>query len=65
MVSQERMRLPGIREAEAEFKASEEARRRKVDKKLFRESGKAATSEKPARKLQLPSRKSRSKPPFN
>ena len=64
MVSQERMRLPGIREAEAEFKAAEDARRRKVDKKLSRESGNANTSEKPARKLQLPTKKSRSKPPF-
>ena len=64
MVSQERMRLPGIREAEAEFKAAEEARRRKVDKKLSRKSGNANTSEKPARKLQLPTRRSRSKPPF-
>ena len=64
MVSQERMRLPGIREAEAEFKATEEARRRKVDKKLSRKSGNANTSEKPARKLQLPTRRSRSKPPF-
>ena len=64
MVSQERMRLPGIREAEAEFKAAEEARRRKVDKKLSRKRGSANTSEKPARKLQLPTQKSRSKPPF-
>ena len=64
MVSQERMRLPGIREAEAEFKAAEDARRRKVDKKLSRKSGNANTSEKPARKLQLPTRRSRSKPPF-
>ena len=64
MVSQERMRLPGIREAEAEFKAAEEVRRRKVEKKLSGKSGKAATSKTPARKLQLPTRKSRSKPPF-
>ena len=64
MVSQERMRLPGIREAEAEFKAAEEARRRKVDKKISRRSDNANISEKPARKLQLPTRKSRSKPPF-
>ena len=64
MVSQERMRLPGIREAEAEFKAAEDARRRKVDKKLSRKSGNANISEKPARKLQLPTKKSRSKPPF-
>ncbi|MFT6562585.1 MAG: general secretion pathway protein D [Limisphaerales bacterium] len=64
MVSQERQRLPGIREAEAEFKAAEDARRRKVDKKLSRKSGNANTSEKPARKLQLPTKKSRSKPPF-
>ena len=64
MVSQERMRLPGIREAEAEFKAAEEARLRKVEKKLSRKSGNANTSEKPARKLQLPTRRSRSKPPF-
>ena len=61
MVSQERMRLPGIREAEAEFKAAEEARRRKVDKKLSRKSSNASTG---ARKLQLPTRRSRSKPPF-
>ena len=64
MVSQERMRLPGIREAEAEFKAAEEVRRRKVEKKLSGKRGKAATSKTPARKLQLPTRKSRSKPPF-
>jgi general secretion pathway protein D len=64
MVSQERMRLPGIREAEAEFKAAEEVRRRKVEKNLSGKSGKAATSKTPARKLQLPTRKSRSKPPF-
>ena len=64
MVSQERMRLPGIREAEAEFKAAEEVRRRKVEKKLSGKSGKAATSQTPARKLQLPTKKSRSKPPF-
>ena len=61
MVSQERMRLPGIREAEAEFKAAEEARRRKVDKKLSRKSSNASTG---ARKLQLPTGRSRSKPPF-
>ena len=61
MVSQERMRLPGIREAEAEFKAAEDARRRKVDKKLSRKSSNASTG---ARKLQLPTRRSRSKPPF-
>ena len=61
MVSQERMRLPGIREAEAEFKAAEEARRRKVDKKLSRKSSNASTG---ARELQLPTRRSRSKPPF-
>ena len=61
MVSQERMRLPGIREAEAEFKAAEEARRRKVDKKLSRKSSNASTG---ARKLQLPTSRSRSKPPF-
>ena len=61
MVSQERMRLPGIREAEAEFKAAEEVRRRKVDKKLSRKSSNASTG---ARKLQLPTSRSRSKPPF-
>ena len=61
MVSQERMRLPGIREAEAEFKAAEEVRRRKVDKKLSRKSSNASTG---ARELQLPTRRSRSKPPF-
>ena len=61
MVSQERMRLPGIREAEAEFKAAEEARRRKVDKKLSRKSSNASTG---ARELLLPTRRSRSKPPF-
>jgi general secretion pathway protein D len=61
MVSQERMRLPGIREAEAEFKAAEEARRRKVDKKISRKSSNASAG---ARKLQLPTRSSRSKPPF-
>ena len=61
MVSQERMRLPGIREAEAEFKAAEDARRRKVDKKLSRKSSNASTG---ARKLQLPTSRSRSKPPF-
>ena len=61
MVSQERMRLPGIREAEAEFKAAEEVRRRKVDKKLSRKSSIASTG---ARKLQLPTSRSRSKPPF-
>ena len=61
MVSQERMRLPGIREAEAEFKAAEDARRRKVDKKLSRKSSNASTG---ARELQLPTRRSRSKPPF-
>ena len=55
MVSQERMRLPGIREAEAEFKAAEEARLRKVEKKL---------TKKPVLKLQLPTSRSRSKPPF-
>ena len=55
MVSQERMRLPGIREAEAEFKADEEARLRKVEKKL---------TKKPVLKLQLPTSRSRSKPPF-
>ena len=64
MVSQERMRLPGIREAEAEFKAAEAARLRKVEKKLTGKYGDAATSETPARKLQLPTRRSRSKPPF-
>ncbi|MCH2381923.1 MAG: hypothetical protein MK290_04335 [Pedosphaera sp.] len=58
MVSQERMRLPGIREAEAEFKAAEEARLRKVEKKL---TGK---TKKPVLKLQLPTSRSRSKPPF-
>ena len=61
MVSQERMRLPGIREAEAEFKAAEEARLRKVEKKLIGKSSNASTG---ARKLQLPNRRSRSKPPF-
>ncbi len=61
MVSQERMRLPGIREAEAEFKAAEDARRRNVDKKLSRKSSNASTG---ARELQLPTRRSRSKPPF-
>ena len=61
MVSQERQRLPGIREAEAEFKAAEDARRRKVDKKLSRKSSNASTG---ARKLQLPTSRSRSKPPF-
>ena len=61
MVSQERMRLPGIREAEAEFKAAEDARRRNVDKKLSRKSSNASTG---ARKLQLPTSRSRSKPPF-
>ena len=61
MVSQERMRLPGIREAEAEFKAAEEVRRRNVDKKLSRKSSNASTG---ARELQLPTRRSRSKPPF-
>ena len=61
MVSQERMRLPGIREAEAEFKAAEEVRRRKVDKKLSRKSSNASTG---ARELLLPTRRSRSKPPF-
>ena len=55
MVSQERMRLPGIRQAEAEFKAAEEARLRKVEKKL---------TKKPVLKLQLPTSRSRSKPPF-
>ena len=55
MVSQERMRLPGIREAAAEFKADEEARLRKVEKKL---------TKKPVLKLQLPTSRSRSKPPF-
>jgi len=61
MVSQERQRLPGIREAEAEFRAAEEARQRQVDKKL---SGKRGSAEKRTSTLQLPTRKSRSKPPF-
>ena len=61
MVSQERQRLPGIREAEAEFRAAEEARQRQVDKKL---SGKRGRAEKRTSTLQLPTRKSRSKPPF-
>jgi CO/xanthine dehydrogenase Mo-binding subunit len=50
-----------ICEAEAEFKAAEDARRRKVDKKLSRKSSNASTG---ARELQLPTRRSRSKPPF-
>ena len=65
MVSQERMRLPGIREAEAEFKAAEEARMRKVEKKLNGKKSKSTTSKESPRKLSMPSRSSRSKPPFN
>ena len=55
IVSQERMRLPGIREAEAEFKADEAARLKRVEKKLSRAAGEA-----PDRRPQT-----RSKPPFN
>jgi general secretion pathway protein D len=65
MVSKERMRLPGIREAEAEFKAAEEARMRKVEKKLNGKKSKSTTSKESPRKLSMPSRSSRSKPPFN
>ena len=67
MVSQERMRLPGIREAEAEFKAAEEARRRKVDKKLSRKSEKEGRSffkKKTSSKSENPTREIKSKPPF-
>ena len=56
MVSQERQRLPGIREAEAEFKADEETRQRQVEKKLSGMSDK---------KKGIFSRQTRSKPPFN
>ena len=55
IVSQERQRLPGIREAEAEFKADERARQLKVEKKLLEN-----TDEGPAL-----NRQTRSKPPFN
>ena len=56
IVSQERQRLPGIREAEAEFKADEETRQRQVEKKLSGMSDK---------KKGIFSRQTRSKPPFN
>ena len=56
VVSQERRRLPGIREAEAEFKADEETRQRQVEKKLSGMSDK---------KKGIFSRQTRSKPPFN
>ncbi|MEE2948290.1 MAG: hypothetical protein VX392_08215 [Verrucomicrobiota bacterium] len=55
IVSQERQRLPGIREAEAEFKADERARQLKVEKKLLEN-----TDEGP-----VLNRQTRSKPPFN
>ena len=55
IVSQERQRLPGIREAEAEFKADERARQLKVEKKLLEN-----TDEGPVLNPQT-----RSKPPFN
>ena len=56
VVSQERRRLPGIREAEAEFKADEETRQLQVEKKLSGNSDK---------KKGFFSRQTRSKPPFN
>ena len=56
IVSQERQRLPGIREAEAEFKADEETRQRQVEKKLSGKSDKKKGNF---------SRQTRSKPPFN
>jgi type II secretory pathway component GspD/PulD (secretin) len=67
MVSQERMRLPGIREAEAEFKAAEAARLRKVEKKLTGKSEKKGWSffkKKTSSKEENPSRTNKSKPPF-
>jgi general secretion pathway protein D len=57
VVSQERQRLPGIREAEAEFKADEKARQRKVERKISRMSDK---NEPPMQRSQTSS-----KPPFN
>jgi len=63
IVSQERMRLPGIREAEAEFKADNEARLRQVEKKLLKRESGGFFKQQPFK--QQPTRKTRSKPPFN
>ena len=69
MVSRERQRLPGIREAEAIFKADEQARLREVEKKLLKmkpvqvnEVEKGNPSPKTDKVLQK--RKTKLKPPF-
>ena len=54
IVSQERQRLPGIREAEAEFKAENEARLRQVEKKLMKQE----------KGNEVRARNMKSKPPF-
>ena len=64
IVSQERQRLPGIREAEAEFKADNEARLKRVERKLSKRESGGFFERQPTRKLELPSRKTQSKPPF-
>ena len=56
IVQQERKRLPGIREAEAEFKAFEQARQLEVEKRI---SGMRNEADEPQRPP------TRSKPPFN
>ena len=64
IVSQERQRLPGIREAEAEFKADNEARLKRVERKLSKRESGGFFERQPDRKLELPNRKTQSKPPF-
>ena len=64
IVSQERQRLPGIREAEAEFKAENEARLKRVERKLSKRERGGFFERQPDRKLELPNRKTQSKPPF-
>ena len=64
IVSQERQRLPGIREAEAEFKADNEARLKRVERKLSKRERGGFFERQPTRKLELPNRKTQSKPPF-
>ena len=64
IVSQERQRLPGIRAAEAEFKAENEARLKRVERKLSKRERGGFFERQPDRKLELPNRKTQSKPPF-
>ena len=64
IVSKERLRLPGVREAEAEFKADNEARLKRVERKLSKRERGGFFERQPDRKLELPNRKTQSKPPF-